>query len=127
MPLRSQLFRNDARLRGCLAEDRWHVTQGCAGDYVHRIQIALIEIDDARIASGELAAKLYGPSTAAAVLGFKQARDIVNRSYQSQADDIVGKMTIAALDDEMLERERGRKIMVSGCVCCFHKDDDRNA
>ena len=33
-----------------------------------------------------------------AVLQFKVARDIVNRSYQTKADNIVGKMTIAALD-----------------------------
>ncbi len=122
MPLRSQLFRNDARLQGCLVEDRWHVTQGCAGDYVHRIQMALMQLTGARIQAGELAAKRYGASTAAAVLSYKQDRDIVNRSYQSQADDIVGKMTIAALDEEILDYERSRKISVEGCVCSFHKD-----
>ncbi|MBV8275865.1 MAG: hypothetical protein JO170_11495 [Verrucomicrobia bacterium] len=30
---------------------------------------------------------------------------IINWSYQTKADDIVGKMTIAALDKEMLEAE----------------------
>lgn len=127
MPLRSQLFRNDARLQGCLAEDRWHVTPGCAGDYVHRIHVALMQIDDARIEAGELAARRYGVTTAAAVLRFKEARDIVNRSYQSQADDIVGKMTIAALDEEMQACERSRKISVSSCVCSFHPDQGHEA
>ena len=44
----------------------------------------------------------YGPSTAAAVLAFKTRRNIINRAYQTKADNIVGRMTIAALDAEML-------------------------
>ncbi len=124
MPLRSQLFRNDARLQGCLVEDRWHVTEGCAGDYVHRIQVALMQIDGLRIDAGELAAKRYGMSTAAAVLQFKQDRDIVNRSYQTQADDIVGKMTIAALDQEMLEVERSQTITSEAYICSFDQKSD---
>ncbi|VTZ50000.1 conserved hypothetical protein [Methylocella tundrae] len=124
MPLRSQLFRDDARLQGCLVEDRWHVTPGSAGDYVHRIQVALMELDGLRIDAGELAAKRYGTSTAAAVLQFKQNRDIVNRSYQTQADDIVGKMTIAALDEEMLEAERSRTITSETHICSFDQKSD---
>ncbi len=124
MPLRSQLFRNDARLQGCLVEDRWHVTPGCAGDYVHRIQVALMQIDGLRIDAVELAAKRYGMSTAAAALQFKQDRDIVNRAYQTQADDSVGKMTIAALDDEMLELERSRTIVVETHICSFDQKSD---
>jgi hypothetical protein len=49
--------------------------------------------------------KKYGPSTARAVLTFKRARNIINRSYQTQADDIVGKMTIAELDKELVKLE----------------------
>lgn len=124
MPLRSQLFRNDPRLQGCLVEDQWHVMQGCAGDYVHRIQVALIQIGGASIAAGELAAKRYGASTAAAVLQFKQDREIVNRAYQTQADDIVGKMTIAALDEEMQEFERSRTIRAEHCTCSFGHNSD---
>jgi hypothetical protein len=41
----------------------------------------------------EVTSQRYGPATSAAVLSFKQARNIVNRSYQTQADRIVGKMT----------------------------------
>jgi hypothetical protein len=51
------------------------------------------------------------------VLGFKQRRDIVNRSYQSQADAIVGKMTMAALDSEMVEIEKRIKIEREGSLC----------
>jgi hypothetical protein len=47
----------------------------------------------------------YGPATAAAVLAYKQKRKIINFSYQTTADNIVGKMTMAALDKEMLAAE----------------------
>jgi hypothetical protein len=43
----------------------------------------------------------YGSSTANGVLNYKRKRGIINRTYQTQADNIVGKMTIAALDAEM--------------------------
>ena len=54
----------------------------------------------------ELSASLYGKSTAGAVLLFKKKRNIINRRYQTQVDNIVGKMTIAALDKEMLAKEK---------------------
>src|SRR5947207_10279060 len=44
-------------------------------------------------AADELAATSYGPSTSAAVLAYKEKRDIVNRSYQTKPDNIVGIMT----------------------------------
>jgi hypothetical protein len=124
MPLRSHLFRNDSRLQGCLVEDRWHVTPGSVGDYVHRIQVALMQIDHPLIDPAELAGKRYGASTAAAVLRFKRNRDIVNRAYQTQADNIVGKMTIAALDDEMQKLERSRTVSLEDCICSFDQDPD---
>jgi len=45
------------------------------------------------------------------VLRYKQARDIINRSYQQNADDIVGKMTIVSLDDGMYMFETGIMLM----------------
>ena len=39
------------------------------------------------------------------MLAFKKARQIVNRAYQPQEDDIVGIMTIAAMDRELRERQ----------------------
>jgi hypothetical protein len=39
------------------------------------------------------------------VLAYKKKRNIINRSYQTQADNIVGKMTIAALDKEVFAKE----------------------
>jgi hypothetical protein len=62
-------------------------------------------LDGYTIAFTEIHARFYGRSTAAAVLAFKKKRDIVNRSYQTRADNIVGKMTIAALDKGMLALE----------------------
>jgi peptidoglycan hydrolase-like protein with peptidoglycan-binding domain len=117
MPLQAQLFADDPRLQACLTQDPAHVTPGSVGDHVSRIQTALILLDDLRIDAEEIAGRRYGPSTAAAVLKFKQKRTIVNRAYQTQADNIVGKMTIAALDNEMLQRERGQPAVVTVTRC----------
>lgn len=70
------------------------------------IQVALILIDDAAIDQGELDARYYGQSTASAVLAYKTARNVINKAYQDKADNIVGKMTIKSLDDEMLALQR---------------------
>jgi peptidoglycan hydrolase-like protein with peptidoglycan-binding domain len=106
MPLVSNLFKDNKRLQSCLVSDPAHVTPGSTGEHVSLIQLALLDIENAAIAQGEVAAKRYGPSTAAAVLAFKKKRKIINPAYQSSADNIVGKMTIAALDKEMFERQR---------------------
>jgi hypothetical protein len=112
MPLQSQLFQGDAKLEACLIQDSAHVTKGAVGDHV---QFALGVPGDLRIAENELSAQTYGPSTAAAVLAFKTQRNIINRSYQTTADDIVGKMTIAALDREMFDDEN----QASPCEFCL--------
>jgi hypothetical protein len=99
--LSSKLLSPNSRLQQCEVDDAAHVKQGDQGDFVGLIQQALALIDDLSIAPSETGANLYGPSTAAAVLSYKTTRSIINRSYQTQADDIVGKMTIRSLDDEM--------------------------
>lgn len=45
----------------------------------------------------------YGPTTAAAVLNYKKTHvpPIINFSYQSAPDNIVGQMTIRAMDDDL--------------------------
>jgi hypothetical protein len=108
MSLVSKWFRHDARLRRCLVSDPDHVTQNCCGPYVSLIQGALTLLDNSPISEDELSRQMYGPSTAAAVLAFKRKRKIINKAYQTQADNVVGKMTIRALDAEMAERERAR-------------------
>lgn len=105
MGLQSTSLKGDAKLEACLISDPAHITQGAAGPHVGKIQRALIKLDSARIDAGELAASRYGPSTAAAVLSFKTRRNIVNPAYQTRPDNIVGRMTIAALDAELLKTE----------------------
>jgi hypothetical protein len=105
MALRSNLFRGDAALEACLVRDSAHVVPGAVGNHVCKIQTALGLVHGAAIDLEEVASMTYGPSTAAAVLDYKQKRDIVNRSYQTTADNIVGRMTIAALDRDMVRKE----------------------
>jgi hypothetical protein len=106
VPLQSELFRDDAALQACLVKDTAHIVKGARGQHVAKIQSALGIIEGALIDSVELANSVYGPSTASEVLAYKRKRDIVNRTYQQRADDIVGKMTIASLDREIFEGEQ---------------------
>lgn len=105
--LKSKLLSPSQRLKNCEVQDSAHVTRGDTGDHVKRIQQALIRIDDAKIAADELTDARYGETTAAAVLDYKTPRQIINPAYQKNADDIVGKMTIKRLDEEMQVLERG--------------------
>jgi peptidoglycan hydrolase-like protein with peptidoglycan-binding domain len=101
MALQSRLFRGDAKLEAAAVSDPAHIVLGAAGEHVRKIQVALIQLDGAAIdADGK-----YGPATANAVLAYKRKRNIINPAYQTQADNIVGKMTMAALDQEMLAKE----------------------
>ncbi|MEP6653699.1 MAG: peptidoglycan-binding domain-containing protein [Myxococcales bacterium] len=100
--MRSRLFRGNAALDACLAQDAAHVTPGAVGEHVQLIQRALVYLGDKTISGGEYRSGTYGPTTTAAVLRYKQRRQIINTSYQSQPDNIVGKMTIQKLDDEMI-------------------------
>ncbi len=113
MPLRAEIFSGDPKLESAAVHDSAHILPGSSGPHVEKIQVALMLLDSASIASRELAADLYGETTAAAVLAYKRKRNIINRSYQSTADSIVGKMTIASLDSEMAERSAIQKR--SGC------------
>src|SRR3954451_23428917 len=61
----------------------------------------------AELPAHELAQSRYGRETAAAGLKYKRSLDIINRSYQKQADNIVGRMTIKSLDDLMWSLEGG--------------------
>jgi hypothetical protein len=107
MGLQSHLFAGDSKLEAAAISDAAHILPGSTGPHVGKIQRALILLDDAKIAEDSI----YGPATAAAVLAYKQKRNIVNRSYQTTADNIVGKMTIAALDEEMLAHEPEESIV----------------
>ena len=101
MALQSKFFRGDSKLEAAAQFDNAHIVPGSRGPHVGKIQQALIELDGAKLGRDEI----YGPATAAAVLAYKRKRNIINPSYQTQADNIVGKMTMARLDSEMLARE----------------------
>lgn len=105
MALQSNLFKGDRALESCLVQDSAHITVGASGDHVSKIHTALLMLDGVSVAATELKTQQYGASTGAAVLAFKRRRGIINTSYQTQADNIVGKMTIAAMDRAMLSKE----------------------
>jgi hypothetical protein len=116
-PFRSQLFSNpfDAALEKCATRNDGHVStkDNRVGPHVHKIQQALLRIaaqdpklrGKVTISAGEINTQTYGDSTARAVLIYKQDRKIINFSYQTRADDIVGIMTISQLDDEIARIE----------------------
>jgi peptidoglycan hydrolase-like protein with peptidoglycan-binding domain len=101
MALRSKLFRGDPKLEAAAVSDPAHIVPGSAGPHVGKIQQALIKLDGAAI----VVDSVYGPATAAAVLAYKQKRNIINTARQTKADNIVGTMTMASLDAEMLATE----------------------
>lgn len=117
MALKSRLFAGEPKLEAAAVSDPAHIKKGAIGEHVRKIQIALIRLDGATIDPDGR----FGPAMDAAVLAFKQERDIVNRSYQAQADSIVGKMTMTALDEEMVEFEKGIKIETEGSLCRLGK------
>lgn len=113
MPLSSILFTTptrNPRLEDCLTQDSKHITMGAIGDHVSKIQLALIRLT---AGPGRENLKLtvdgkYGSATATAVKTYKSSprRNILGPG-QKTPDDIVGKLTIKSLDDEMgiLEEE----------------------
>lgn len=108
--LKSELFGGDPRLERTLVSDPHHVVSGNRGEYVSKIQFAVLTLGGGQIGPGELQVKLYGPETAKAVLQYKTQRRIVNFTYQRTPDNIVGKMTIRALDDEMVLFEAKQRL-----------------
>jgi hypothetical protein len=101
MALKSQLLRGDAKLEAAAASHPAHITPGARGEHVRRIQRALNLLENAGLDPDGV----YGQATADAVLDYKQKRQIINRSYQTQADNIVGVFTVVALDAELAAQE----------------------
>jgi hypothetical protein len=103
-------------LQSCLVNDAAHVTPGSRGPHVAKIQSAVLLLEKLlNIPIPEVRSQQYGPGTAAAVLTYKAKRNIVNRAYQSAPDNIVGKMTIARLDEDLLAVEQRASL---GRVVC---------
>lgn len=118
MALQSRLLRNDTHLEAAAVSDPAHIVPGTKGEHVRKIQLALIQLDKATIAADGI----YGPATAAAVLAYKKKRSIINRATQTQADNIVGKMTIDRLDKEMLAAEQSINDRTPRCIFPSHTD-----
>lgn len=108
--LTSQLFSGNKRLVACSVSNPQHILTGDKGEHVALIQYALLVIEKAAITDAELDAGSYGKTTAAAVLQYKTKRSIINASYQTKPDNVVGIMTIKTLDAEirLIERLQGR-------------------
>jgi peptidoglycan hydrolase-like protein with peptidoglycan-binding domain len=119
MALRSELFTKDpavkARLEACAARNSEHILFGAKGDHVSAIQAALfiilpgLQLPDEELSDKATGKGFYGPQTAAAVRRYKQNHKppIINKSYQSAPDDIVGIMTIQFLDDDLVGKQPG--------------------
>lgn len=101
MALLSQLFAGDSKLQAAATSDGGHIIPGARGPHVGKIQQALNRLDGAGLAVDSQ----YGPKTAAAVAAFKTKRNILNTS--GKIDNIVGIKTMAALDAEMVAKEKG--------------------
>jgi hypothetical protein len=109
VPLRSKLFSDSRELQACLVSDASHVVPGARGDHVARIQSALVRLRVLEAADASAEAGHYGARTTEAVLTYKRAFKIINRSYQNSADNVVGRMTIASLDQAVFVLDGGGK------------------
>jgi hypothetical protein len=121
---RSQLFSGNDRLRRCAFDNSAHVKLGDTGDHVSKIQEALVILDNALFTGTDVATQTYGQSTEDAVFDYKTARNIVNTSYQTAPDRIVGIMTIDRMDREMAAMEAQmtemiQRARIGGFQRCF--------
>ena len=104
MALKSKLFAGDPLLEAAAVSDPAHIVPGARGPHVGKIQQALINLDGATISK---VLRVRAVNQQAAVFAYKRKRNIINRSRQTSADNIVGTMTIASLDEEMSPERAG--------------------
>jgi len=107
MGLQSELFRGDPHLEACLNHDSAHIVEKDAGFHVAKVQAALLLLgrDGGDHFWDEFDRQTYGPETASVVRAYKKDNGIINFKYETSADPIVGKMTIAFLDKEIRKWE----------------------
>ena len=106
--LRSDLFKDDPKLEACATSPAGHIAPAKPGQvpprgaHVAKIHEALAILEPgATISETEKIGMEYGTTTANAVLAYKRRKKIINTSYQHEADNIVGQMTIAKMDEEL--------------------------
>jgi hypothetical protein len=117
MALASRLFAGNKELEAAATSNPAHIQQGARGVHVSKIQGALQALDDAAIDIAEIEGRIYGKSTADAVLAYKRKRDIVNRSYQQSADNVTGIMTVERMDRELKAAERTTRYVPLSPAC----------
>jgi peptidoglycan hydrolase-like protein with peptidoglycan-binding domain len=113
MELTSELFKNNKKLQNCLNRDADHIVANepplrrgvnDQGDHVALIHRALRQVIPNPSFGLEEATETYGPKTAEVVRQFKAMQNppILNKALrQTVPDNIVGKQTIAALDEQV--------------------------
>ncbi|GGB92110.1 peptidoglycan-binding domain-containing protein [Cellulomonas carbonis] len=97
MALQSVRFAGVPELEACAVDHAAHLLHGHNGHHVALVQEALVDLGEDLGAGG--ADGVYGDDTSRAVTSYKTARGILNAS--GAIDAVVGKLTIAALDDEI--------------------------
>ena len=118
MALTSELFKNNNQLQACAATDSAHIVadepplrRGVNNQGAH---VALIHTALRRVMANpsfglEEATETYGPKTAEVVRQFKAAQrpPLLNKALgQTTPDNIVGKLTIAALDTAVSRKKQ---------------------
>lgn len=113
MPLTSDLFKDNRQLQNCLVQDTAHIVanepplrrgENNQGEHVALIHKALRRVMPDASFGLEEATETYGPKTAEVVRQFKanQNPPILNKAlHQTVPDNIVGKQTIFALDQQV--------------------------
>lgn len=104
--LRSDELKDDPKLEACATNPSGHLRIGSPpGPHILKIQLAIERLQPTgpSISAEEKKAMSYGPTTAKAVLYYKtnHTPPIINSSYQRVPDNIVGQMTIMALDADL--------------------------
>jgi len=117
--LRSDLFKDDPKLEACAASPAGHIAPAKRGQtpprgsHVGKIHQALAILEPgAAISETEKIGMEYGETTANAVLAYKRRKKIINTSYQHEADNIVGQMTVAKMDEELFGKPAPRTDVV---------------
>ena len=115
-PFKSKQFGGETgatrdKLNACAGRDSAHFVQGNFGDHIAVVQDALIQLNADNFLEGadvgtfqsEVAGAFYGNVTAKVVQSYKDKHKpkAILQPWQTTADNVVGKGTISALDDDM--------------------------
>ena len=102
----SDEFKDDRALEDCATIPRKHLEVGShPGRHILKVQLAIERLrpNGPMIDPAEKRDMRYGSTTAKAVLNYKATHvpPIINKTYQSTPDEIVGQGTIKAMDADL--------------------------